>query len=467
MTEKRCTMVLAAGQGTRMKSALPKVLHPIAGVPMVVWAIDAAVGAGTDEVVVVVGHGKEKVIAALAARFGDTVRAAEQTSQRGTADAVRSGMSAVSPDVTEVVITYGDVPCVPAAALERLVSARREAGALLSLLTTEVEDPTGYGRILRDAEGRVTAIREHKDATPEERKVRVVNPGLYAVDRAFLERSLKEIKSNNAQGEFYLTDLVSMAAETHAVAEVPWEPVSLRGANDRSELADAEAILQARIVLKHRKAGCSVAAGAVIERDVTLEPDVTVGPNAILRGKTSVASGTVIDAGCVLEDAVIGPRVLLKPYSIVSRSEVRAGAQIGPFAHIRPESVVEEDAHVGNFVELKKTRLGPGAKANHLAYLGDGVIGPKANVGAGTIFCNYDGFRKHVTTIGEGAFIGSNSSLVAPITIGKNAYVGSGSVVTRDIPEDALGLARAKQENKEGYGAKLRERFAALKNAGK
>jgi bifunctional UDP-N-acetylglucosamine pyrophosphorylase/glucosamine-1-phosphate N-acetyltransferase len=359
-----------------------------------------------------------------------------------------------------VLITYGDVPCVPAAALTQLVEARASSGAPLAMITTEVADPTGYGRVLRGADGRIRAIREHKDCSADERGVRCVNPGLYAAARAFLADSLGKIGSSNAQGEFYLTDLVEIAAREGGVGELAWEPVALRGVNDRAELAATEAYLWQRIADGHRRAGSTVAPGACIDRDVTLEPGVTVGPAVVLRGRTSIGAGTTVDVGCVLEDASIGREVLLKPYTLVTRCEVHDGAQLGPFAHLRPDSVVEEGAHVGNFVELKKTRLGKGAKANHLAYLGDGVVGPKANIGAGTIFCNYDGFRKHVTTVEEGAFVGSNSSLVAPVTVGKNAYVGSGSVVTRDVPEDALAIGRAKQENKEGYGKRLRERFA-------
>jgi bifunctional UDP-N-acetylglucosamine pyrophosphorylase/glucosamine-1-phosphate N-acetyltransferase len=467
MTTRRCTMILAAGQGTRMKSMLPKVLHAAAGAPLIVWAIEAARDAGADSVVVVVGHGREAVVEAVRARFGASVRFAVQTEQRGTADAVRAGMSEVDDDVSEVVITYGDVPCVPAEALRALSLARAARGAHLALMTTEVLDPRGYGRILRDARGSVVAIREHKDCTDAERLVRTVNPGLYAVERAFLASSLGRISSQNAQGEFYLTDLVALAAHASpdGVAEVPWEPTALRGVNDRAELASVEASLYERIADRHRRAGCSIATGARIDHDVTLEAGASVGPGTVLRGRTSVAAGASIDAGCVLDDAVIGPGATLKPYCVVARSEVGLNAQVGPFAHVRPESVLEEGAHVGNFVELKKTRLGAGAKANHLAYLGDGVVGAGANIGAGTIFCNYDGVQKHTTRVGEGAFVGSNSSLVAPVTIGRGAYVGSGSVITRDVPDDALAVGRARQEIKPGYGARLRERFAAAKRA--
>ena len=466
MTTRHCTMILAAGQGTRMKSSLPKVLHPAAGAPLIAWAIEAARDAGADSIVVVVGHGREAVIETVKQRFGDSVRFAVQTEQRGTADAVRAGMTALDADVTEVVITYGDVPCVPAEALRLLSKARADRGSALALMTTEVPDPTGYGRILKDAQNQVVAIREHKDCTADERAIRTVNPGMYAVDRAFLQSSLGRISSQNAQGEFYLTDLVALAAQTaEGVAELPWEHLSLRGVNDRSELAAVEVTLHERIADRHRRAGSSIATGARIDHDVELDPGVTLGPAVVLRGKTRVSTGATIDVGSVLDDARVGPGAMIKPYSVLTRSEVGMGAQVGPFAHLRPESVIEENAHVGNFVELKKTRLGNGAKANHLAYLGDGEVGAGANIGAGTIFCNYDGVQKHVTRIGEGAFVGSNSSLVAPVTIGRGAYVGSGSVVTRDVPDDALAVARARQENKLGYGARLRERFTAAKRA--
>ncbi len=460
-------MILAAGQGTRMKSTLPKVLHPAAGAPLVVWAIEAARDAGADSVVVVVGHGREQVIETVRARFGDAVRFAVQTEQRGTADAVRAGLTAVDDDVTEVVITYGDVPCIPAAALRALTDARAATGAALALLTTTADDPTGYGRILHDGDGRVVGIREHKDCSAAERAIRTVNPGFYAVDRAFMADALGRISSTNAQGEFYLTDLVALAAtaRAHNVADVPWEPLSLRGVNDRAELAMVEDVLHQRIADRHRRAGNSIATGARIDHDVTFETGAVVGPHTVLRGRTHVGSNVVIDAGCVLDDARLGAGSLLKAYTVVQRSEVGASAQLGPFAHLRPDSVLEEGAHVGNFVELKKTRLGRGAKANHLAYLGDGDVGAGANIGAGTIFCNYDGVQKHVTTVGEGAFVGSNSSLVAPVTIGRGAYVGSGSVITKDVPDDALAVGRARQDNKLGYGARLRERFAAAKRA--
>ncbi len=441
-----------------MKSALPKVLHPVAGAAMVHWAIEAALGSGSDDVVLVVGHGREAVETAVHERFGAQVGFALQAEQRGTADAVRAGLGGVRPSVEEVMITYGDVPCVEAAALSELAALRAASGAKLALLTTTVDDPRGYGRILRDAAGQVVAIREHRDCSPAEAAVREVNPGFYCVDRAFLEAALGRIGSANSQGEFYLTDLVALAAAEGTVASLPWSAASLQGVNDRAELVRVEDLLLARIAEAHRRAGVRVASGARVERDVVLAPDASIGPGCVLRGRTRVGGGTVVDVGCVLDDVVLGEGVTVKPYSVLARCRIETGAQIGPFAHLRPDSVVEEGAHVGNFVELKKTRLGKGAKANHLAYLGDGDVGAGANIGAGTIFCNYDGARKHVTVVKEGAFVGSNSSLVAPVTIGVGAYVGSGSVVTLDVPDDALAVSRARQVNKEGYASKLRAR---------
>ncbi len=456
MTTKRSVMVLAAGQGTRMKSSMPKVLHRIAGAPMVVYPIENAFAAGAAEVVVVVGHAREQVEAAVAQRFGAKVKFAVQTEQRGTADAVRAGLSQVGDGVTEVVITYGDCPCVPVEALGALMRSREESGLLCALITAELADATGYGRILRDATGRVRAIREHKDCTPEERTIRDWNPGLYAVDRAFLTEALGAIRSTNAQGELYLTDLVQIAAERGGVAEVRWEASVLRGVNDRAELAELEAMMWKTLGDRHRRAGVTVSPTALIERDVEIGVDAVIGPNVCLRGATRVGAGTVVDVGSVVDASTLGPGTVVKPYSVIMQSQIGANTQIGPFAHVRPDSVVEDDAHVGNFVELKKTRLGRGAKANHLAYLGDGDVGPGANIGAGTIFCNYDGYKKHKTTIGEGAFIGSNSSLVAPVTIGPGAYVGSGSVITTSVPGGALAVGRAKQVNKEGYVEKIR-----------
>jgi len=479
--ETTTAVILAAGQGTRMKSALPKVLQPVCGRPLLHYPVRAALEAGCGEVVVVVGHGRERVEAYLASAFGTSavslpesirgrVKTAVQKEQRGTGDAARAGLDAVRAGAERILIFYGDVPMLRAedvAAVARALTDAAASEAAVAIATCTTDNPFGYGRVMRDAQGNVVEIREQKDLkSDEERAIKEWNPGIYAADVGFLRDALASLQPNNAQGEYYLTDIVAFAGrQNRKVIAVPSDPAVMDGVNDRAQLADSEQAMSARIARKHRVAGVTVREGARIEDSVVLDRDVTVESAAVLRGETRVGAGAVVDVGCVLTNADIGEGVVLKPYSVVTDSVVRARAQIGPFSHLRPESDVGEDAHVGNFVETKKTRLDRGAKANHLAYLGDGFVGEGANVGAGTIFCNYDGFQKHVTRIGKGAFIGSDSQLVAPVTIGDGAYVGTGTTVTRDVPADALAIGRAKQENKEGYASRLRGRLQAEKAA--
>jgi len=477
--ESTSAVILAAGQGTRMKSALPKVLHAIAGRPLVHYPVRAALEAGCGEVVVVVGHGRERLEAYLSEAFGASaqgipeawkgrVKTAVQKEQRGTGDAARAGLEAVRSGAERVLVFYGDVPLLTApdvASVASILDEDKEATVALATCTTN--DPFGYGRVIRDDRGQVVEIREQKDLrTDAERGIKEWNPGIYAAGVAFLKEALASLKPNNAQGEYYLTDIVSFAAQRGLrVVGVPSNPAVMDGINDRAQLARGERAMMDRLLEKHRVAGVTVRDGARIEDGVVIEKDATIESFAVLRGRTRVGSGSVVDVGCVLTNADIGEGVSLKPYSIVTDSIVRARAQIGPFSHLRPESDIGEEAHVGNFVETKKTRLDRGAKANHLAYLGDGFVGEGANVGAGTIFCNYDGFQKQITRIGKNAFIGSDSQLVAPVTIGDGAYVGTGTTVTRDVPADALAIGRAKQENKEGYASRLRGRLAAQKAA--
>jgi bifunctional UDP-N-acetylglucosamine pyrophosphorylase/glucosamine-1-phosphate N-acetyltransferase len=474
-------VILAAGQGTRMKSALPKVLHPVAGRPLVHYPVRAALEAGCGEVVVVVGHGRERLEGYLSEGFGASatgipeawkgrVKTAVQKEQRGTGDAARAGLEAVSPDAERVLIFYGDVPLLTAEDVAAVALALDEdPAAAVSIATCTTRDPFGYGRVMRDAQRNILEIREQKDLKSDaERAIEEWNPGIYAATVAFLREALASLKPNNAQGEYYLTDIVSFAAQRgQRVLGVASNAAVMDGINDRAQLAKGERAMMDRLVEQHRLAGVTVRDGARIEFGVAIDKDAVVESFAVLRGNTRVGSGAVIDVGCVLTNADIGEGVALKPYSIVTDSIVRARAQIGPFSHLRPESDIGEEAHVGNFVETKKTRLDRGAKANHLAYLGDGFVGENANVGAGTIFCNYDGFQKQITRIGKNAFIGSDSQLVAPVTIGDGAYVGTGTTVTRDVPADALAIGRAKQENKEGYASRLRGRLKAQKEAAK
>jgi bifunctional UDP-N-acetylglucosamine pyrophosphorylase/glucosamine-1-phosphate N-acetyltransferase len=328
-------------------------------------------------------------------------------------------------------------------------------------MSCRLDDPTGYGRILRDAQGRVIAIREHRDATHEERCVVEVNAGIYFAEAQALREALAALRCDNDQKEFYLTDVVAILGRTASVEARLGSPDTLLGINDRDQLEAAEQRMLARIRTRHRRNGVTIRGDARIEDGVELAPDCVIESGVQLRGTTRIGSGTHVDVGSVLSNATVGCNTAIRPYTVVTDSEVGDSAQLGPFAHLRPASVIEDEAHVGNFVETKKTRVRRGAKANHLAYLGDGDVGERANIGAGTIFCNYDGYRKHPTTIGAGAFIGSDSQLVAPVAVGKGAYIATGTTVTTDVPDDALAIGRVIQENKLGLAARLRRRLAA------
>lgn len=457
-------VVLAAGQGTRMKSDRAKVLHEIAGRPMIAWSIETARLAGAREVVAIVGHDRAEVERAITARFGSEVRTAEQREQLGTGHAVKCAMPALEGWDGLVVILYGDCPLVPPAVVEALVKAADEGTAPLALVTAHLDDPTGYGRILRD-HGTITGIREHRDCRESERAIKEVNPGIYAVDARFLRTALDRLSSENAQGELYLTDVVAMASEAGDVESVSWEMQDLRGVNDRWELTEADRRMRERILREHAVSGVTIRVphATFIDADVRIEPDAVIEPNVVLRGKCTIGAGARIDVGCVLEDVAVAAGAWLKPYTVASESSVGERAQTGPFSHLRPASELGPDTRIGNFVETKKTRMGRGSKANHLAYLGDGVIGEDVNVGAGVIFCNYDGVRKHTTTLEDGSFIGSDCQIVAPVTVGKGAYVGTGTTVTKDVPADALAISRVRQVNKDGYASRLRKRFEAEK----
>ncbi len=447
-----------------MKSQRAKVLHELSGRPMLHHVLDAALDAGVTDLVVVVGHGGAEVASSLA-RYGDRARTATQPEQRGTGHAVLCAMPSVPEDAELAMVLCGDTPLVKAGDVAALLGALDgHPGADIALLTCRVADPTGYGRILRDAEGRVVAIREHRDATPEERRIDEINPAMYLARRAFLARALSELSPNNAQGELYFTDVVASAAKGRAAIGVPVADAgSLVGINDRAQLHAAEEVLYARTADRLRRAGVTVRGAARVDTTVTAEEDVVIEDGVVLRGATVLRRGAFVDVGAVLTDVTVDEEARVLPYTVATRSTIGRGAQVGPFSHVRPDSEIGESAHIGNFVETKKTVVRKGAKANHLAYLGDGDIGEGANVGAGTIFCNYDGFRKHKTEIGAGAFIGSDSQIVAPIRIGVGAYVATGTTVTKDVPDDALAIARIKQENKAGYASRLRARLKASK----
>ncbi|MGA2447391.1 MAG: bifunctional UDP-N-acetylglucosamine diphosphorylase/glucosamine-1-phosphate N-acetyltransferase GlmU [Polyangiaceae bacterium] len=465
--ETTTAIILAAGHGTRMVSTLQKVMHPVCGVPMVGYAVRAALEAGCADVVVVVGHGRGQVEEYLAEAFpGAAVRAAVQAVQRGTGDAASVGLEAVRETSGSVLILNGDVPLVTAVELRLVVSEL--SNAELSLATCVVEDPTGYGRILRKA-GRVTEIREHRDLRGDgDQCVCEVNGGIYAVKFALLRQALAALVPQNAQGELYLTDIVGHATTVGARVEaVTLGADALAGVNDREQLNAVEQGMYERVARRWRLAGVTIRPGVRIDANVHLEPDVTLESGVVLRGHTRVARGATADVGCVLTDVDVREGAVVKPYCVATRSSIGPGAQVGPFSHLRKDSQIGENAHVGNFVETKKTRLGPGAKANHLAYLGDSVIGERTNIGAGTILCNYDGFQKHTTCIGPDVFVGSDSQVVAPVTIGAGAYIATGTTVTHDVPAGALAIGRVPQQNKDGYAEKLRARLKSAKDAGK
>jgi bifunctional UDP-N-acetylglucosamine pyrophosphorylase/glucosamine-1-phosphate N-acetyltransferase len=456
-------IVLAAGQGTRMKSALPKVLHPLLGRPMIAYPVQAALDAGCARVVCVLGHGREQVEAELTQRFGERVLVAVQAEQRGTGDAARCGALAAPDHAGRFLILNGDAALITAAPLRALIAASSSAGTPLGMLVSQLPDATGYGRILRDPQGKVRAIREQKDCSASEAAIREWNPGVYVMDAGFFRGAVQKLSTNNAQGELLLTDVVANAATEGGVSDVSWEQGELQGVNDRNELCARERELNLRVCREHGKRGVTIRNpdAVSIDVDVTIEPDAKIEAGVQLRGHCAIGRGAHIDVGCVLRDVSVAEEALVQPYTVATRSTIGPRTQVGPFSHLRPDSVLEEGAHMGNFVESKKTRLGRNSKANHLAYLGDSVIGQNANIGAGTIFCNYDGFQKHTTIIEDGVFVGSDSQLVAPVTIGKDAYVATGTTVTTDVPKEALAIGRARQVNKEGLGTRLRAKLKA------
>ena len=444
-----------------MKSELPKVLHRAAGRPLVHYPVRVAQELGVSRVVVVVSPATEEPIKnVLSEAFPDVeIITRVQHPPRGTGDAARVGLDAV--DTPRVIVLCGDTPLLQRADLLALVRAL-SAETPLAFLSCIIQEPAGYGRVLRDAESRVLSIREDRDLkNAAEREVREVNAGVYAADTEILRRALARLAPDNAQGEYYLTDVVEDLRREHSVLALQGDQSALLGVNDRAQLNRAECLLWQRKAAELAESGVTVRGQVFIDDTVLVEPGAVVEPGVRLRGTTSVGPGAFIDVGSVVTDSRIEAGAILLPYSVVTESEVGPKAQIGPFTHLRPGSVLEAEAKLGNFVETKKTRMRRGAKANHLAYLGDADVGAQVNIGAGTIICNYDGFEKHKTTIGEGSFIGSDSQLIAPVTIGKHAYVATATSVTQDVPDEALAIGRTRQTNKLGYAPKLRERLKA------
>lgn len=438
-----------------MKSAIPKVLHPACGLPLIERVLRAADPLTPATTVVVVGHEAEQVQRRLAHR--PSLAFAVQEPQLGTGHALLQAESALRGQSGTVVVLSGDVPLLRPDTLDRLVKTHLAHQAAATVLTAEVPDPTGYGRIVRD-EGRIAAIVEHRDASPEIRAIREINSAIYAFDLAPLFDALRAIGTGNAQNEYYLPDLVRIyRGQGRPVETVRLDdPTEIMGVNTRSELAYVAARLRDRKNDELMAAGVTIIdpAGTWIEPDVSVGADTVLHPGVYLQGTTTIGARCELHSNVRVVDSTLDDDVFVNSFCLIAESRVRAGARLGPFAHLRPQSDVGEQAHVGNFVELKKTVLGRGSKANHLAYLGDATIGEKVNIGAGTITCNYDGVAKNPTVIEDGAFIGSDSQLVAPVTIGAGAYVAAGSSITQDVPAGALGIARGTQVNKDGWAAR-------------
>jgi bifunctional UDP-N-acetylglucosamine pyrophosphorylase/glucosamine-1-phosphate N-acetyltransferase len=454
-------VILAAGKGTRMRSALPKVLHRAAGRPLLAWAVDAARQAGAARILIVVGHGAGQVRAEI---DGPDLGWVVQAEQRGTGHALAQAEPEI-PGESMVLVLSGDVPLVRPGTLARLVAAARGAGGALAV--ADLPDPGSLGRVIAKADGSLERIVEARDATPEQLAIRQVNAGLYALPAPAIFDAIRRVPANNAQNEIYLTDAVGALAAAKPVRLVALDdPAEAWGVNDRRELA-----LVHRRLLRDHLERLMIDGVTVLDPERTeIEPGVCVGtdtvvhPGVSLSGRTRVGSGCVLHAGVVVRDCEIGDGVAVLPYSVLEESRIEDGCRVGPFAHLRPASHLLSGARVGNFVEVKNSRLGAGSKANHLAYLGDAEVGEGANVGAGAVTCNYDGQSKHRTRIGAGAFIGSDTMLVAPVEVGAGATTAAGSVITRNVPEGTLAIARVRQKNLPGRALGLARRVA--RNAG-
>jgi len=444
-------IILAAGEAKRMRSARPKVLHALCGRPLIAYPVSAARALGA-RVVVVVGRAADEVRASVAPEAAASF--VEQKERLGTGHAVLQTHVACGDAPGTILVLPGDVPLLSEATLGRLVEHHVASRAAATLLTAEVLDPTGYGRVVRER-GRPIGILEHRDATAAEREIREIGTSVYCFDAQRFWPALARVTPDNEQHEYYLTDVIGILHRQgeRLEAVITDDPSECLGVNDRRQLAELGGIMRRRILDRLMAAGVTVIdpATTYVDDTVTIGMDTVLHPNVSLAGRTVVGAQCVVSAGCQVTDTTIADGVLLKPYCVLAESTVETGAQLGPFCHLRPLSHVGANAKIGNFVELKKSRIGRGSKVPHLSYGGDTQMGEGVNVGAGTITCNYDGAKKHETVIGDGVFVGTNSSLVAPLTIGEGAYVAAGSVITKNVPPGSLAVARGRQETREGW----------------
>jgi len=458
MSAAVAAVILAAGQGTRMKSALPTVLHEVAGQPLLAHVINGARALGASPIVTVIGHGAERVRGACAA---PGVIFALQAEQLGTGHALQCAVPALASFSGDLLLLCGDVPLLRPETLSALLAHHRSQRATVTVLTAELDNPHGYGRIIRGGDG-VARIVEEKDATPAERAVREINTGIYAFAAPRVFSLLAGLTNHNAQGEYYLTDVIAeaRAARERVAALAVAHAEEAMGINDRIQLAEAGALLRNRINAEHMRAGVTLVDPAVtyIDPEVTIGPDTIVHPGVHLRARTVIGRDCVLEPGVIVSDCTLADRVHVKAGSVLTESNVGADTDIGPMAHLRPGTVLAGDNKIGNFVETKKAAIGRGSKASHLTYLGDAEIGAGVNVGCGTITCNYDGVRKHVTVIEDEVFVGSDVQLVAPVRIGKGSLIGAGSTITRDVPPDALAISRAEQKIVEGWVSRKRKK---------
>ena len=449
MSAKLHIIILAAGQGTRMKSDLPKVLHPLAHKPLLQHVLDVAQGLQADHIHVVYGHGGE----AVKNRFPEYgVNWVLQDQQLGTGHAVEQVMPAL-PDQQQVLILYGDVPLIQKATLSKLIDA--SAAGCLGLLTAVLPVPTGYGRIIRDANGAVKKIVEEKDASTQQKQLTEINTGMLALNSSQLKKWLSQLENNNAQGEFYLTDVIGMAAAEGVTINTvnPATLAEIEGVNNKMQLAQLERVYQMQQAEQLMQQGVTLRDPARIDvrGDLEVGRDVCIDVNVIFEGKVKLGNGVTIGPNNMIKDSVLADNVTVHANSIVDNANIGAGSEIGPFARVRPGTQLAENVKVGNFVEIKKSTIGAGSKINHLSYVGDTTMGKNVNVGAGTITCNYDGANKHQTVIGDNVFIGSDTQLVAPVEIGANATIGAGSTITHDAPKGELTLSRSPQKTRNGW----------------
>lgn len=457
MAHKRYAVILAAGEGTRMKSKLYKVLHPVCGKSMIRHVVDQTVQLGTDRVVTVVGRGAD----AVRAELGDSVEYAMQEQQLGTAHAVMQAESLLGAENGITVVLYGDTPLITKNTIEALIDNHEKNGAKATILSSIVENPNGYGRVVRLEDGTFDRVVEDKDATVKEKEIREINTGLYCFDNQFLFKALKQVDNDNVQSEYYLPDVIAILRKEGASVQAycTEDYAETLGVNDRVQLAQAESIMKNRINEYHMRNGITMIDpnSTYISSDAKIGTDTVIHPGTFIFGKTVIGSNCEIGPHTEIQDTTIEDQTVVKQ-SVVHDSHVGQGVKIGPFSHIRPSSEIHDMAKIGNFVEIKKSRIGKGSKASHLGYIGDAEVGENVNFSCGAITVNYDGTNKHLTTVGDGAFIGCNVNLIAPVTIERKAFVAAGSTITDPVPEEALAIARSRQTTKENYLRKSNQR---------